>query len=125
MSTSLTLNNLAKMIDHSLLHPTMTDAEILKGCEIARQYNVATVCVKPYAVTLCKEALQGSEVGICSVIGFPHGNSTTTIKVSETILAIRDGACEIDMVVNNGKVLGGEEHLIGIIGHTSLFFIRL
>lgn len=103
-----TLKELAKMIDHSLLHPTMTDADILKGCEIARRYDVATVCVKPYAVQMCKEALSGSDVAICSVIGFPHGNSTTAIKVSEAEQAIRDGAAEIDMVINIGKALGGD-----------------
>ncbi|GAB4491673.1 MAG: deoxyribose-phosphate aldolase [Anaerolineales bacterium] len=103
-----TLHDLAKMIDHSLLHPTMTDAEILKGCEIARKYDVATVCVKPYAVKMAKEALQGSNVGVCSVIGFPHGNNTTAIKVAETEQAIHDGATEIDMVINIGKALGGD-----------------
>lgn len=103
-----TLHDLAKMIDHSLLHPTMTDSEILKGCEVARKYDVATVCVKPYAVKMSKEALKGSSVGVCSVIGFPHGNSTTSIKVAETEQAIRDGATEIDMVINIGKALGGD-----------------
>jgi deoxyribose-phosphate aldolase len=103
-----TLHDLAKMIDHSLLHPTMTDAEILKGCEVARRYEVATVCVKPYAVTMCKDALQGSHVKICSVIGFPHGNSTLEIKLAETMRAILDGTTEIDMVINIGKALGGD-----------------
>lgn len=105
---SASLRELAKMIDHSLLHPAMTDAEILKGCEIARKYDVATVCVKPYAVKMSKDALTGSSVGVCSVIGFPHGNSTTAIKVAETEQAIRDGATEIDMVINIGKALGGD-----------------
>lgn len=103
-----TLQDLAKMIDHSLLHPTMTDAEILAGIEIARKYDVATVCVKPYSVKKAKEILAGSNVGVCSVIGFPHGNSTTAIKVAETEQAIRDGATEIDMVINVGKALGGD-----------------
>jgi len=102
------LRELSKMIDHSLLHPTMTDADILKGCEIARKYDVATVCVKPYAVKMAKEALAGSSVEVCSVIGFPHGNHTTQIKVAETELAILDGATEIDMVINIGKALGGD-----------------
>ena len=108
MNDPITLKSLAKMIDHSLLHPTMTDAEILKGCDIARRYDVATVCVKPYAVAMCKEALQGSDVEICSVIAFPHGNNTTAIKVAETVQAIHDGATEIDMVINIGKALGGD-----------------
>ncbi len=108
MHPDLSLHSLAKMIDHSLLHPTMTDAEIRKGCEIAKRYDVATVCVKPYAVRMCREALGGSEVGVCSVIGFPHGNSTTRIKVAETLEAIADGAREIDMVINIGKALGAD-----------------
>lgn len=102
------LKTLAKMIDHSLLHPTMTDADILKGCDLSRRYDVATVCIKPYAVAMCKEELAGSDVGICSVIGFPHGNSTTALKVAETEQAIQDGATEIDMVINIGKALGGD-----------------
>ena len=101
-----TLKDLAKVIDHSLLHPTMTDTEILNGCDIARRYNVATVCVKPYAVAMCRGALADSDVGVCSVVGFPHGNSTTKIKVDETEQAIREGAVEIDMVINIGKALG-------------------
>lgn len=96
------------MIDHSLLHPTMTDDEIRAGCEIAKRYNIATVCVKPYAVAMCAEALKGSTVGVCSVIGFPHGNSTTAIKVAETMQAIQDGASEIDMVINIGKAMGDD-----------------
>lgn len=104
---NITLKALAKMIDHSLLHPTMTDTEIIKGCEIARRYDVATVCVKPYAVIMCRQTLQGSDVKVCSVIGFPHGNNTTQIKVAETELAIREGSAEIDMVINIGKALGG------------------
>ncbi len=102
------LRDLAKMIDHSLLHPTMTDDEIRKGCEICRKYDVATACVKPYAIPLAKEILAGSDVGVCPVIGFPHGNSATAIKVSEADAAARAGGSEIDMVVNIGKVLGGD-----------------
>ena len=104
----ITLTDLSKMIDHSLLHPTMTDEEIRKGCELARRYNVATACVKPYAIALAKEILTGSTVGICPVIGFPHGNSTTRIKVMEAEEAARAGGTEIDMVINIGKALGGD-----------------
>lgn len=112
MSNRPTLCGLAKMIDHSLLHPAMTDADILHGCELARRYDVATACVKPYAVAMCREVLAGSGVKVCSVIGFPHGNSTTHIKVAETLQAIRDGATEIDMVINIGKALGGDWEFI-------------
>lgn len=107
-SDTSSLRALAKMIDHSLLHPTMTDAEIIAGCETARRYDVATVCVKPYAVQMARKALAGSDVGVCSVVGFPHGNSTTPIKVAEAEQAVRDGATEIDMVINIGKALSGD-----------------
>jgi deoxyribose-phosphate aldolase len=104
----MTLRDLAKMIDHSLLHPTMTDEEIRLGCELARRCDVATACVKPYAVPLAKDVLAGSDVGVCPVIGFPHGNSTTRIKVAEADEAAIAGGSEIDMVVNIGKVRGGD-----------------
>lgn len=99
------INVLAKMIDHSLLHPTMTDEYLKKGCEIAKEYNVISVCIKPYAVPLAVQFLKGSDVLVGTVIGFPHGNSTIEIKVAETVKACLDGAAEIDMVVNIGKVL--------------------
>lgn len=101
-----TLNELAKMIDHSLLHPAMADAEVAAGCELARRYDVATVCVKPYSIESSLELLDGSDVLVCAVIGFPHGNSTTAIKVAEAAAAAHAGAKEIDMVVNIGKVKG-------------------
>ncbi len=101
-----TLRQIAKMIDHSLLHPTMTDKELVSGCRLALEYDVAAVCVKPYFVKEATALLEGSDVKICSVIGFPHGNSTLQSKVYETRLACKDGATEIDMVVNAGKVLG-------------------
>jgi deoxyribose-phosphate aldolase len=103
-----TYRDLAKMIDHSLLHPTMTDAQVAEGCRLARKYDVASACVKPYSVAAAKELLAGSDVLVCAVTGFPHGNSVTRIKVAETELAIRQGATEIDVVVNIGKVLGGQ-----------------
>lgn len=100
--------NLAKMIDHSLLHPTMTDADLEAGCKIAAQYQVASVCIKPYAVKQAVEWLHGSGVLVGAVIGFPHGNGTTESKRYETELACKDGATEIDMVINIGKALGGD-----------------
>ncbi len=102
----VSLRDLAQMIDHSLLHPTMTDEDILKGCSIAKKYGVATVCVKPYSISLVKPALKGSPVLICAVIGFPHGNSMTAVKLREAQEALEAGAAEIDMVVNIGKVKG-------------------
>ncbi len=99
---------LAKMIDHSLLHPTMTDRELEEGCRLAARYGVASVCIKPYAVRRAAELLEGSGVFVGAVIGFPHGNSRTESKRYETELACRDGAVEIDMVINVGKALGGD-----------------
>jgi deoxyribose-phosphate aldolase len=96
------------MIDHSLLHPTLTDEAMIKGCQLALKYDVATACVKPYAVRMAGDVLAGSDVGVCAVVGFPHGNGTVSIKVKETVEAIGDGATEIDVVVNIGKVLGGD-----------------
>ena len=105
---SLTLRELARMFDHSLLHPTVTDRELREGCALAKRYGTATVCVKPYAVALASEELEGSGVGVCAVAGFPHGNSTTAVKVAETEEELRVGAAEIDVVINIGKVLGGD-----------------
>jgi deoxyribose-phosphate aldolase len=103
-----TVKELAKMIDHSILNPTMTDADLKRECEVARKYDVASVCVKPYAVKLAVELLKGSDVKVGCVIGFPHGNSSTAVKVFEAEQACNDGATEIDMVINIGKALGGE-----------------
>lgn len=102
----ITLNNLAKMIDHSLLHPTMTDDDIISGCRLAMQYDVATVCIKPYSVEMVHDLVQDTGVGICAVAGFPHGNSNIWVKAREAEQALHEGATEIDMVVNIGKVLG-------------------
>jgi deoxyribose-phosphate aldolase len=103
-----TLEELAKMIDHSLLHPTMTDAELETGCRLAAKYKVASVCIKPYFVARAVELLRGSGVLVGAVIGFPHGSSCTESKRYETELACRDGAAEIDMVINIGKALSGD-----------------
>ena len=99
------VKELAKMIDHSLLHPTMADKELEEGCNLAKYYDVASVCVKPYYVKQAKDLLKDSDVLVGTVIGFPHGNSSINIKVKETEQACKDGAVEIDMVVNIGKVL--------------------
>ena len=103
-----TYEQLAKMIDHSLLHPTLTDQELEDGCKLAAKYGVASVCIKPYAVKLAAQLLQGTGVLVGAVIGFPHGNSATESKRYETELACKDGAAEIDMVINIGKALSGD-----------------
>lgn len=103
-----TYEELAKMIDHSLLHPTMTDQELEDGCKLAAKYGVASVCIKPYYAKRAAELLRGSGVIVGCVIGFPHGNSVTESKRYETELACRDGAKEIDMVINIGKALSGD-----------------
>jgi deoxyribose-phosphate aldolase len=103
-----TYEELAGMIDHSLLQPTLTDAELEEGCRLAVRYGVASVCIKPYAVPNAATWLKGSKVLVGAVIGFPHGNSSTECKRYETEQACRDGAKEIDMVLNVGKALGGD-----------------
>jgi len=103
-----TYDELARMIDHSLLHPTMTDQDLETGCKIAAKYRVASVCIKPYAVKRAAQLLQGSGVKVGAVVGFPHGGSSTEVKRYETELACRDGASEIDMVINIGKALSGD-----------------
>ncbi len=104
----VTLHDLAKMFDHSLLHPTFTDQDIVDGCELARRYNVVTACVKPYAIPLATELLDGSDVGVCAVAAFPHGNTSINMKVKEAEHVIQRGAQEIDVVVNAGKALSEE-----------------
>lgn len=100
-----TYRDIAKMIDHSLLQQTLTDAELEHGCMLAREYDVASVCIKPYAVKQAAQWLAGSDVAVGTTIGFPHGGHTTCMKVVEAEQAIDDGATELDMVVNIGKVL--------------------
>lgn len=102
------VKDIAKMIDHSILQPTHTDYDLSKQCDIALKYDVASVCVKPYAVKAAAGKLKGSSVAVGCVIGFPHGNSSTPVKVFEAEQACRDGATEIDMVINIGKTLGGD-----------------
>jgi len=96
------------MIDHSILHPTMTDDDLKRECKVAIKYDVASVCVKPYAVKQAFEILKGTDVLVGCVIGFPAGNSAIEVKVFEIQTACKDGAVEIDAVVNIGKVLQGD-----------------
>ena len=107
-SPRATRMSIASLIDHSLLHPTMTDDQLRAGCDLARRLNVAAVCIKPYAVPLAAEILAGSDVQVCTVVGFPHGGNSTEIKVCEAELACRQGATELDVVVNIGKALSGD-----------------
>jgi len=103
-----TYEELAGMIDHSLLHPALTDAQIEEGCRLAARYRVASVCVKPAAVPLAAAALAGTGVRVGAVAGFPHGSGTTRVKRFEIEAACEDGAQEVDATVNVGKVLGGQ-----------------
>ncbi len=100
-----TYGDIAKMIDHSLLNPALTDRELEAGCLLARRYDVASACVKPYYLARCAELLAGSAVAASTVIGFPHGGHTTSAKQAEAEQAIAEGGTELDMVVNIGKVL--------------------
>ncbi len=103
-----TLEELAKSIDHSLLQPTMTDSDLEVGCQQAIAYGTASVCIKPYYVRRAAELLAGTGVAVGTVIGFPHGGSVTEVKRYETEIACKDGATEIDMVINIGKALSGD-----------------
>jgi deoxyribose-phosphate aldolase len=105
---TITKKQLAKTIDHSLLQPQLTDDDVAKGCELALRYDVASVCVKPYHVGFAKSLLAGSDVAVGTVIGFPHGSSTTGTKVFEAAEARANGAAELDMVINIGKLRSGE-----------------
>jgi len=99
------MRDIAKMIDHSLLKPNLTDGDVRRGCEVAKKYHVASVCCGPSQVPLVKECLEGSDVLVSTVIGFPHGYSTTAVKVFEAEEAMASGAVELDMVLNISKLL--------------------
>ena len=116
-----TLAELARMFDHSLLQPVLTDTEMEAGVLLAREYGVASVCIKPYAVKHAAKLLAGSSVQASTTIGFPHGGHTTGVKVYESERAMDDGATELDMVVNVGKVLSGEWNYVA---HDILAVVR-
>ena len=105
-------SEIAASIDHTLLRPEATAAEVRKLCQEARKYNFASVCVNPYWVALVAGELAGSPVKVCTVVGFPLGANTTAIKVAETEGAIRVGAQEIDMVINVGELRGGNYDVV-------------
>jgi len=107
-SKTITYEQLAKVIDHSLLRPELTEADMIAGCELAARYHTATVCVKPCHVKLAKSVLKDSDVMVSTVIGFPHGSNLTAIKVAEAEQAMDDGAVELDMVLNIGQLRSGK-----------------
>jgi deoxyribose-phosphate aldolase len=100
--------DIAKMIDHSLLNPTLTSDDLESGIQLARAYDTASVCIMPFGLKRCAELLAGSDVKASTTIGFPHGGHTTAIKAAETRQALADGGQELDMVVNISKVLSGD-----------------
>jgi deoxyribose-phosphate aldolase len=108
-----TFRDIARMFDHSLLQPVLTDAEMEAGLRVAREYGVASVCIKPYYVRRAAEALAGSGVAVGTVIGFPHGDHLPAVKAFEAEWAMDDGARELDMVVNIGKVLSKDWAYVG------------
>src|SRR5258708_39562854 len=103
-----TYTGIAKMLDHSLLQQVLTDVDLERGCLLAREYDVASVCIKPYAVRRAAHLLAGSDVLVGTVVGFPHGGHLTKIKAAEADAALDDGAKVLDVVVNVGKVLTGD-----------------
>lgn len=106
---ALTPHDIAKMLDHSTLQPFLTEADIRKGCELALKYDCASVCARPCDVPILAEMLKGSDVKVCTVIGFPHGAHETAIKVAEAKLALEEGCQELDMVLNIGRMIAGDE----------------
>lgn len=105
---SLTPHDIAKMLDHSTLQPYLTEEDIRKGCELALKYDCASVCARPCDVPILAEMLHGSDVKVCTVIGFPHGSHETAIKVAEARLALDEGCEELDMVLNIGRMIRGD-----------------
>ena len=105
----LTPQDIASMLDHSTLQPYLTQEDVRKGCEVALKYNTASVCARPADMKLVHEMLKGSPVHVCTVIGFPHGNHLPEIKLAEAKAALDDGCVELDMVINVGRLLAGED----------------
>jgi deoxyribose-phosphate aldolase len=111
-SKTITYEQLAKTIDHSLLRPELTEADVIAGCQLAHRYHVASVCVKPCHVRLACEQLAGSDVKVGTVVGFPHSGHTTFIKVAEAKDAMANDAEELDMVLNIGELRSGNYPLV-------------
>ncbi|HLY20084.1 MAG TPA: deoxyribose-phosphate aldolase [Bryobacteraceae bacterium] len=115
-----TYQDMAKMIDHSLLNPTLTVDHLERGIQLALDYDVASVCIMPFYLKRCAEALRGSRVNASTTIGFPHGGHATAVKLAEARQALNDGGQELDIVVNISRVLSGDwgyvqEDLSGVI----------
>lgn len=108
----ITAKEIARMIDHSLLKPEMTRQEVEAGCVLAKEYDCASVCVKPCDVELAAEILKGSDVKVSTVIGFPHGSNLTAVKLAEAELALKGGCKELDMVQNIGRLRSGEDDYV-------------
>lgn len=108
MTNTYTYEDVAKMIDHSLLNPSLTTKELEEGCALALRYNTASVCILPYYLARCSDLLAGSTVHSSTTIGFPHGGHTTAIKLAEVQQALRDGGEELDMVINISKARSGD-----------------
>lgn len=106
--SGITRKELAKMMDHSLLKPIMTESEIIAGCHDAVRWNVASICIRPSDVPIAAPILRGTDVHLSTVIGFPHGTTTTAAKVAESMEALAGGCVELDMVVNMGAVKSGK-----------------
>jgi deoxyribose-phosphate aldolase len=106
---TLTERDIAKAIDHSLLRPELDDAFVEAGCRLAAEYDVASVCVRPVDVRRAAAILAGTDVKVGTVIGFPHGSSTTATKVYEAHRALEDGATELDMVIDIGALKSGRD----------------
>ena len=104
--------SIAALIDHTILKADATRADILKVCREARQYNFASVCINPYWVPLVRAELAGSPVKVCTVVGFPLGATSTESKAAEAAIAVRDGAQEVDMVINVGALKSGDQDAV-------------
>lgn len=105
-------NEVAKMIDHTVLKPVAQQEDVIKLCQEAREYNFASVCINPCYVPLAVEQLKGSSVKVCTVIGFPLGSTTTEVKAFETADAVKNGATEVDMVINIGALKQGQQDVV-------------
>ena len=112
MTNGFEYHAIAKMIDHSLLNPSLTTQELEQGCALAARYEVASVCILPYYLARCTELLAGTTVNPSTTIGFPHGGHTTAIKLAESRKALEDGGKELDVVINISKARSADWHYV-------------